>query len=59
MLPAVEHKWQAPEVGSFKLNVDASIFKEEDHFSVGMVMRNHLGEFVCGETMRFRSKCQC
>ncbi|XP_074351632.1 uncharacterized protein LOC141690759 [Apium graveolens] len=41
-----ESKWQVPEPGSYKLNVDASVFPNAQFFSVGMVMRDHLGSFI-------------
>ncbi|XP_074326797.1 uncharacterized protein LOC141664743 [Apium graveolens] len=39
-------KWQPPEVESFKLNVDAAIVVGQDSFSMGMVIRNHLGQYA-------------
>lgn len=34
-------RWKPPEVGSIKLNVDASFFPGANSFSVGMVIRDH------------------
>lgn len=46
-------KWLCPEVGEFKINVDASVFMGENYFSVGMVLRNHKGEYINGKTLCF------
>lgn len=42
----VDHRWQCLGPGAFKINVDASVFPNAQFFSVGMVMRDHLGSFV-------------
>lgn len=49
-------KWVALVPGSFKLNVDASIVEGSSSFSIGMVLRNHRGQFVGGKVMRFEKK---
>ena len=51
---SVQHakKWKAPAVGKLKLNVDASVFDGANHFSIGMVVRDHQGHFICGKTMK-------
>lgn len=51
----VQHtnRWVAPDIGTLKLNVDASIYEGADSFSVGMVASNHQGLFVRGRTWRF------
>ena len=41
-----ESKWRIPEPGAYKVNVDASVFPNAPTFSVGMIMRDHLGSFV-------------
>lgn len=45
-------RWQPPDVGTFKINVDASIFAGVKHFAVGMVIRNHEGEFMVARNIR-------
>lgn len=46
--PAVSQpiRWNPPYFSTFKINVDASVFNGENHFSIGMVLRDHLGQFV-------------
>lgn len=48
-----EHKWKPPEVNHLKINVDASVVGGQDFFSVGMVLRDHQGQYIAGKTMRF------
>lgn len=38
------------------INVDASVFYGETHFSVDMVLRDHLGQFVRGRVCRFAGR---
>lgn len=45
--------WLHPDVGEFKLNVNASVFEGDDSFAVGMVLRDHRGDYIIGKTMRF------
>ncbi|XP_074337480.1 uncharacterized protein LOC141674673 [Apium graveolens] len=45
-------RWQPPEAGSFKLNVDAAIVVGQNSFFVGMVLRNHLGQYESGKVMK-------
>ncbi|KAL8124645.1 hypothetical protein AgCh_012338 [Apium graveolens] len=44
-------KWTTPAAGEYKVNVDASWFQGAESFSIGMVIRNHLGSFVEGRTV--------
>lgn len=46
-------KWVPPPLDTYKINVDASVFEDQDYFSVGMVLRDHLGQFVRGRVLRF------
>ena len=46
-------RWCPPGAGELKVNVDGSVYAGQDCFSIGMVMRNHLGHYVKGKTMRF------
>lgn len=47
----VDTKWKIPETDAFKENVDTSVFSGASTFSIGMVMRDHRGDFVAGKTM--------
>lgn len=47
-----ECRWSPPEEGMLKLNVDASVFSGAETFSIGMVLRDHLGSFVAGKNLR-------
>jgi hypothetical protein len=39
---AVGHEsWIPPEQGTYKCKVDATIFKEQNHFEASMCIRNH------------------
>ncbi|XP_074326804.1 uncharacterized protein LOC141664750 [Apium graveolens] len=49
----VLRRWQVPESGEYKLNVDASWTKGADICSVGMVLRDSRGHFIEGRTMSF------
>ncbi|KAL8118342.1 hypothetical protein AgCh_016030 [Apium graveolens] len=44
-------RWKAPVEGRVKLNVDASIYPGTSSFSLGMVLRNHVGIFIQAKTM--------
>lgn len=37
--------WTAPAEGNLKVNVDASVFKGRSSYSIGMVLRDHMGVF--------------
>lgn len=41
-----EIKWQPPAMGTFKINMDASVFPSAQIYSVGMVLRNHEDTFM-------------
>ncbi|KAK1372922.1 hypothetical protein POM88_029115 [Heracleum sosnowskyi] len=41
-------KWKPPTAGEFKLNVDASVPKNEHYYSIGMVLCDNTGKFVQG-----------
>ena len=40
-----EIKWQPPDIGHLKLNVDVSIYAGSDSFTIGIILRNHNGLF--------------
>lgn len=48
-----EYKWHPPEADCLKINVDASVIAGQNYFAVGMVLRNHQGQYLGGKTMRF------
>lgn len=37
--------WQRPQEGVLKVNVDASVFPEENSFTIGIIVRDHTGQF--------------
>lgn len=49
----MRRKWEPPEEGTFKVNVDASFFPGAAAISVGMVLRDHTGKFIKGRTHAF------
>lgn len=38
-------RWRPPDIGKFKINVDASVFTGRAEYSIGMVMRDYAGRF--------------
>lgn len=49
------YKWEPPDEGVLKINVDASFFRESEYFTVGMVLRNHRGSFIAAKNICLRS----
>lgn len=49
-------KWRPPVQGRVKLNVDASLFKNEHFYFVGMIFRDHLGMFIMGKMLKFAER---
>lgn len=45
-------KWKPRGVGSFKLNTDAAVKVGDDTFSIGLILRDHQGEFITGKVKR-------
>ncbi|XP_074324342.1 uncharacterized protein LOC141661257 [Apium graveolens] len=45
-------KWQPPAAGTFKINVDASVFPGANNFSIGMVMRNYACDFMAARNCK-------
>ncbi|GAU28961.1 hypothetical protein TSUD_153770 [Trifolium subterraneum] len=43
-------RWTPPEQGTYKCNVDAAIFKEQNCFGAGMCIRDHSGNFIRAQT---------
>ena len=46
-------RWNPPNEGSFKINVDAAVKEGYNSFTVGMVLRNNLGHFLAGRVKKF------
>ena len=47
-----DHKWKKPGEGQLKINVDASVVEGQGFFEVGMVIRDHHGQFIPGKTLK-------
>ena len=47
-----DHKWKKPGEGQLKINVDASVVEGQGFFEVGMVIRDHHGQFIVGKTLK-------
>lgn len=45
-------RWTAPAEGSLKINVDASVFEGRASYSIGKVLRDHLGVFCRAKVKR-------
>lgn len=48
-----DRKWKPPKVGCMKINVDAAVIKGQNWFALGMVVRDHFGQYIIGKTMKF------
>lgn len=46
-------RWMALAENRVKVNVDASLVPEAHSFSLGMVIRNHHGEFIQAKNLRY------
>lgn len=46
-------KWQPPDQGALKVNVDAALTEGRNFFAVGMVLCNNQSQFLAGRVMRF------
>lgn len=44
--------WSAPNAGHIKLNVDASVYAGDSSFSLGTILRDHMGTFVQAKNLR-------
>lgn len=45
-------RWEAPERGWLKLNVDASVHIGASSFAIGMIIRDELGSFFQDRSLR-------
>lgn len=45
-------RWKAPEVNKLKVNVDASVVPGSNSYSVGMILRDHMGGFRKARNLR-------
>ena len=52
------HAWKPPDLGSFKINVDAAVKEGQDFFAIGMALRDYNGHFLAGRVMRFAGSMQ-
>lgn len=46
--------WHKPNEGYIKCNIDATLFKENNTFGVGICLHGHQGDYICPRT--FHSK---
>lgn len=51
-------KWTRPNMGVFKVNVDAAVKQNQNHYAVGMVLRNHEGKYISGMKVRIEESVQ-
>lgn len=49
-------RWLVPVAGGYKVNVDASVFARTSSFSIGMVLRDHVGGFCTARNLRKGAK---
>lgn len=49
-------RWIPPEAGRLKINVDAYVFAGTSSYSIGMVLRDHLGSFCKARSLRKRGQ---
>lgn len=45
-------RWEKPDAGVFKLNVDATVKEDQNFYSMGMVLRDSQGRFIAGKTKK-------
>ena len=48
----IAHRWRPPDMDQFKVNVDASVVEGRNSFALGMILRNHHGQFIAVKTMK-------
>ncbi|XP_074352905.1 uncharacterized protein LOC141692062 [Apium graveolens] len=49
----IKAKWVTPDAGCLKLNVDANIVPGSSSFAIGMILRDHSGQYLRGKVMKF------
>lgn len=47
-IPQLEISWTPPTSPSYKINVDATIFSAQKNAGVGVIVRDHVGNFIPG-----------
>lgn len=47
-------KWRPPKQGMYKLNTDAAYKAGSNSFSIGLVLWDHLGNFIAGKVVRLK-----
>lgn len=47
------YRWRPPPTGFYKINTNTSYIKNKKKGTAGIVIRNHLGEFVSGQIRSF------
>ncbi|XP_030943841.1 uncharacterized protein LOC115968561 [Quercus lobata] len=47
-------KWEPPAFPFYKVNIDGVVFKEQKEAGVGVVIRDHVGNFIVGLSKKFR-----
>jgi len=58
MMDQRQEGWIRPVVGEVKCNVDATIFKEQDCYGIGMCLRGNRGEFIRAKITRYKGLLQ-
>ena len=46
-------KWEPLAFPFYKVNVDEAVFKEQKEVRVGVVIRDHVGNFIAGFSKKF------
>ncbi|XP_017217191.2 uncharacterized protein LOC108194764 [Daucus carota subsp. sativus] len=49
----VGSRWVAPAVNRIKVNMDASVVSGAHSFSLGLIIRDHQGEFITAKNLRY------
>lgn len=51
------YKWRPPKQGMYKLNTDAAYKYGSNSFSIGLVLWDHLGNFIASKVVRLKMAC--
>lgn len=52
-MQVLEHQWREPTEGTYKCNVDTTLFNTDNMYGIGMCIRKHTWSFYKGKTMWF------